>query len=56
MTSDSSMVPLVSLLSQYQSNRKSDLFHISNIKKKATSYFKRILKDVPNVLLQERMN
>jgi len=48
------MLSLISLLSQYQSGRKSDLFHMNNIKKKASSYFKRILKDVPNVFTQHK--
>ena len=39
------MLSLIGLLNQYQSGRKSDLFHMNNIKKKASSYFKRILKD-----------
>jgi len=51
---DSSMLSLISLLSQYQTGRKSDLFHMNNIKKKASSYFKRILKDVPNVFTQHK--
>jgi len=48
------MLSLVSLLGQYQTGRKSDLFHMNNIKKKATSYFKRIMKDVPNVYTQHK--
>ena len=48
------MLALISLLGQYQSGRKSDLFQSNNIKKKATSYFKRILKDVPNVYTQHK--
>lgn len=51
---DTSMLALISLFSQYQSGRKSDLFHMSTIKKKASSYFKRILKDVPNVYTQHK--
>ena len=46
---DASMLSLISLLGQYQTGRKSDLFQMSNIKKKASSYFKRILKEVFNV-------
>lgn len=52
--SDSSMLGLIGLLGQYQNGRKSDLFHFNNIKKKASSYFKRILKDVPNVYTQHK--
>ena len=48
------MLSLISLLSQYQNGRKTDLFHMNNIKKKASSYFKRILKDVPNVYTQHK--
>lgn len=51
---DASMLSLISLLGQYQTGRKSDLFQMSNIKKKASSYFKRILKDVPNVYTQHK--
>lgn len=51
---DSSMLSLISLFAQYQNGRKSDLFHMSTIKKKASSYFKRILKDVPNVYTQHK--
>ncbi len=51
---DASMLSLISLLAQYQAGRKSDLFQMSNIKKKASSYFKRILKDVPNVYTQHK--
>ena len=56
LSSDKSMLGLVHLLGQYQSGRKSDLFHISNIKKKAKSYFDRMLKDVPNVYTQHKPN
>lgn len=38
----------------YQQGRKSDLFHNKNLKKKALSYFDRILKDVPNVYTQHK--
>jgi hypothetical protein len=48
------MLGLIGLLGQYQNGRKSDLFHFNNIKKKASSYFKRILKDVPNVYTQHK--
>jgi hypothetical protein len=48
------MLGLIGLLGQYQNGRKSDLFHLNNIKKKASSYFKRILKDVPNVYTQHK--
>lgn len=51
---DTSMLSLIGLLGQYQQDRKSDLFHMNNIKKKASSYFKRILKDVPNVYTQHK--
>jgi hypothetical protein len=46
---DKTMLSLVSLIQQYQYNRKSDLFHSRNLKKKAVSFFERILKDVPSV-------
>lgn len=52
--SDNSMTSLPSLLQQYQQNRKSDLFHTRNLKKKAVSYFERILKDVPCVYTQHK--
>lgn len=48
------MLGLISLFNQYQSGHRSDLFHINNIKKKAKSYFDKILKDVPNVYTQHR--
>ena len=38
----------------YQQGRKSDLFHTKNLKKKALSYFDRILKDVHNVYTQHK--
>ena len=49
INSDKTMLSLVSLIQQYQQNRKSDLFHSRNLKKKAVSFFERILKDVPSV-------
>lgn len=48
------MFSLINLLGQYQSGRKSDLFHMNSIKKKAKSYFERLMKDVPNVYTQHR--
>jgi len=48
------MLGLISLLGQYQSGHRSDLFHKNNIKKKAASYFDKILKDVPNVYTQHK--
>ena len=48
------MIPLISLFSQYQEGRRSDLFQSNNIKKKAKSYFDRMLKDVPNVYTQHK--
>ena len=51
---DKTLLALVSLIQQYQHNRKSDLFHTRNLKKKALSYFDRILKDVPNVYTQHK--
>lgn len=51
---DSSMTSLPSLLQLYQNNRKSDLFHNRNLKKKAFSYFEKILKDVPCVYTQHK--
>ena len=54
ISSDKSMLSLVHLLGQYQSGRKSDLFHFNSIKKKAKSYFDRMLKDVPNVYTQHK--
>jgi hypothetical protein len=41
-------------MQQYQNGRKSDLFHNKNFKKKALSYFDRILSDVPNVYTQHK--
>lgn len=41
-------------MQQYQEGRKSDLFHTKNFKKKAFSYFERILTDVPNVYTQHK--
>ena len=51
---DKSMLSLITLLTHYQTGRKSDLFHFNNIKKKAKSYFDRMLKDVPNVYTQHK--
>jgi hypothetical protein len=51
---DKTYLSLVSLLQQYQTGRKSDLFHSKNFKKKAASYFDRIFSDVPNVYTQHR--
>jgi vacuolar protein sorting-associated protein 45 len=48
------MLSLITLIGQYQNGRKSDLFHNKNFKKKAFSYFDRILKDVPNVYTQHK--
>lgn len=48
------MLTLIHLFGQYQTGRKSDLFHLTNIKKKAKSYFDRMMKDVPNVYTQHR--
>lgn len=45
---------LISLLSQYQTGHRSDLFYLNNIRKKAKSYFDRMLKDVPNVYTQHK--
>ena len=42
------------MIQQYQQGRKSDLFLTKNLKKKAFSYFDRILKDVPNVYTQHK--
>ncbi len=38
-TSEVSLTEMIHLLEQYQKNRKSDLFHMNNIKKKAVSRF-----------------
>lgn len=54
LNSDKTYVSLISLIQQYQNNRKSDLFHTRNFKKKATSYFDRIFSDVPNVYTQHK--
>lgn len=51
---DKTYLSLISLIQQYQNGRKSDLFHTKNFKKKALSYFDRILSDVPNVYTQHR--
>lgn len=48
------MLTLFNLLSQYQIGHRSDLFSLNNIKKKAKSYFDRMLKDVPNVYTQHK--
>lgn len=48
------MLGLINLLGKYQIGHKSDLFHLNNIKKKAKSYFDRMLKDVPNVYTQHK--
>ena len=48
------MLSLITLLNHYQTGRKSDLFQSNNIKKKAKSYFDRMLKDVPNVYTQHK--
>ena len=54
MHPDNSLGALVPLIQQYQQGRKSDLFLTKNLKKKALSYFDRILKDVPNVYTQHK--
>lgn len=54
INADKTLISLVPLIQQYQHNRKSDLFHTRNLKKKALSYFDRILKDVPNVYTQHK--
>ncbi len=51
---DKTYLSLVSLIQQYQTDRKSDLFHSKDFKKKAASYFNRIFSDVPNVYTQHR--
>ena len=48
------MLSLINLLNKYQTGRRSDLFHITNLKKKAKSYFEKLMKDVPNVYTQHR--
>ncbi len=48
------MLSLINLIGQYQNGRRSDLFHSKNFKKKALSYFDRILSDVPNVYTQHK--
>jgi hypothetical protein len=48
------MLCLINLLGQYQVGHRSDLFHLNNIKKKAKSYFDRMLKDVANVYTQHK--
>ena len=54
ISADKSMLSLITLLNHYQAGRKSDLFQSNNIKKKAKSYFDRMLKDVPNVYTQHK--
>ncbi len=54
INSDKTMISLITLLTKYQTGRKSDLFHLTNLKKKAMSYFDRLMKDVPNVYTQHR--
>ena len=54
INADNSLASLVPLMQQYQQGRKSDLFLTKNLKKKALSYFDRILKDVPNVYTQHK--
>ena len=51
---DDALTSLIPLIQQYQQGRKSDLFLTKNLKKKALSYFDRILKDVPNVYTQHK--
>lgn len=48
------MLSLFNLVSKYQTGHKSDLFFVNNIRKKAKSYFDRMLKDVPNVYTQHK--
>jgi hypothetical protein len=48
------MLNLITLLGQYQTGHRSDLFHLNNIKKKAKSYFDKMLKDVTNVYTQHK--
>ena len=54
MSPDKTMLSLIALLGQYQTGRRSDLFQFNNLKKKAKSYFDRLMKDVPNVYTQHR--
>lgn len=54
INTDHSMLCLINLLGQYQIGHRSDLFHLNNIKKKAKSYFDRMLKDVANVYTQHK--
>jgi vacuolar protein sorting-associated protein 45 len=54
INSDQTMLSLINLLGQYQSDHKSDLFQLNNIKKKAKSYFDKMLKDVTNVYTQHK--
>lgn len=51
---DKRYLSLSRTLQLYQSKRKSDLFHNSNITKKAKSFFKDMFKDVPNVYTQHK--
>lgn len=52
---DKRMLALPRTIQLYQMKRKSDLFHNSNITKKAKSFFKDLLfKDVPNVYTQHK--
>ena len=48
------MLSLINLLGKYQTGHRSDLFYLNNIRKKAKSYFDRMLKDVPNVYTQHK--
>jgi vacuolar protein sorting-associated protein 45 len=54
INSDQTMLGLINLIGEYQIGHKSDLFHINSIKKKAKSYFDRMMKDVPNVYTQHK--
>ncbi len=51
---DKNILNLPQLFSKYQAKRKSDLFHNNNIKKKASSFFEKMFKDVPNVYTQHK--
>lgn len=51
---DRNILNLTNFLQQYQQKRKSDLFHNSNIKKKAKTFFDSLFKDVPNVYTQHK--
>ena len=52
---DKRMLALPRTIQLYQNKRKSDLFHNTNITKKAKSFFKDLLfKDVPNVYTQHK--